>query len=232
MIVERPLFDEAECAEIGRQVMALEPMWTRRNEWVPFYTVGSASYLDCRNAAARAAYLARAAEDNPLLRARFGWAYERLASALAESLGEPVEYAPAFALPGFHVFQPCMVFEQPFASVHLDLQYRLLDWEDASPDFTRPLSFTVAIALPATGGGLQSWDLHLDDIGPRKDDEITRYAKRVDPSFHPYRLGWLNRHSGHLVHRIAPMTFDEAGTPRITLQGHGVCCGGTWRLYW
>lgn len=232
MIAERPLFDDSECAAIGERVLALEPRWTRRNQWVPFYTLGGASYLDARSAAGRAAYLARAADDNALLRETFGWAYERLAATLAASLGEPVAYHPAFALPGFHVFLPCAVFESPFASVHRDLQYRLLDWTGTGADFTNPLSVTVAVALPAAGGGLQMWNLHHDEIADGTEQEVQRFAARVPPAFHPYRVGWLNRHSGHLVHRIAPMTFDGSGSPRITLQGHGVRCDGIWQLYW
>ena len=51
-------------------------------------------------------------------------------------------------------------------------------------------------------------------------------------AYHPYRIGGLVLHSGHKVHQIAPANDGQRGDERITLQGHGIRCGGVWNLYW
>ena len=198
---------------------------------VPFFTLGAASYLDA-GGRRRPSYEERASRDNPLLRTHFSWLYERLRTAIGDHLGEPVDFHAAFALPGFHVFERCMIFERSFASMHRDLQYRALDWTGDEPDFDRPISFTVPMAMPSAGAGLELWDLHAADLDGLSDAEVTARAAAETPVYHPYRLGVVNLHSGHQLHRIAPMAFGDDVSERMTLQGHGVRCGGTWRLYW
>jgi hypothetical protein len=39
-------------------------------------------------------------------------------------------------------------------------------------------------------------------------------------------------HSGHILHQIAPVAETDPEDERITLQGHGLYCAGTWFLYW
>jgi hypothetical protein len=199
---------------------------------VPFFTLGVASYLDAVHDAA-ISYHAASRRLNPLLGERFGWLHARLAGRLSEALAAPVVYRASCALPGFHIFQWCLAFEQPVCSVHQDLQYEHLDWKpEEQPDFSRPLSFTLAVVLPQTGGGLRVWDVdHAELEG--LDAQARRQLVASRPvRYHPYRVGGLVLHSGHKVHQIAQSNGSRRGDERITLQGHGLCCGGVWHLYW
>jgi hypothetical protein len=237
----RPLFDDLqdhelltaeECAAARAAVHDLRPHWVRREPWVPFFTLGAASYLDARHKREEN-YHAPARRLNPLLRERFGWLYDRLADRLSALLGAPVVYRPGCALPGFHIFQWCAAFEQPFASVHQDLQYELLAWgPDERPDLRNPLSFTLAVALPRTGGGLNVWDVAHDELEGLPGEERRRLIASRRRDYHPYRAGRIAVHSGHKVHQIAPGRDTVRGEERLTLQGHGVRCSGVWHLYW
>ena len=162
---EQTLLTAEECREVRTAVYDLEAHWTRRHPQVPFFTLGVASYLDARRDAA-AGYHAAARRLNPLLGERFGWLHGRLADRLSRVLAAPVVYRASCALPGFHIFEWCLAFEQPVGSVHQDLQYQYLDWRPAEQqDFRNPISFTLAIALPRTGGGLRVWDAGHEELG-------------------------------------------------------------------
>ncbi|MDB5101339.1 MAG: hypothetical protein JWM80_5760 [Cyanobacteria bacterium RYN_339] len=226
-----PLLTEAECRKALAEVHALEAHWLRRHPFAPFFTLGPASYLDAP--AGSAPYEAAAAVGNPVLAEHFGWLYARLDAALAEALGGPVAPAPRFALPGFHVFGFHAAFEEPVASVHTDQQYGLLAWDPADePDFGRPVSFTLPVALPAVGGGLDVWDLHLAQLEPLSPPERARLIAAQEPTRHAYTVGTLVLHDGHLVHRIGHTPGLVAGDERVTLQGHAVPTRAGWRYYW
>ena len=230
-MTEIPLLSAAECAAARETVFALSERWIARHAMVPFFTLGTASYLDAGRRAP--SYLESAERDNPMLREHFDWLHQRLIAALANDLGEPVALHPAFARPGFHVFQRCVIFEQRFASVHRDLQYKALPWKpEDEADFARPLSFTLAVSMPSAGAGLLLWDLHHDTLEGLAEKEVAALAAAQPPTYHPYRLGVLNVHSGHQLHQIAPTKFDGEGQERLTLQGHAIRCGGTWQVYW
>jgi hypothetical protein len=231
-VQDHPLLTAEECSAVRAAVHDHKARWVRRDPWAPFYTLGAASYLDARRNPEEN-YHAPARRLNPLLRHLFGWLYDRLADRLSGLLGAPVVYRPGCALPGFHIFQWCVVFEQPLASVHQDLQYELLDWAPHErPDFRDPLSFTLAVALPHTGGGLNVWDVAHDELEGLTSDERRRLIASRRKDYHPYRVGSLAIHSGHKVHQIAPGRGTVRGDERLTLQGHGVCCGGAWQVYW
>jgi hypothetical protein len=219
-----------ECFVVREGVHRLRSQWVRRAA-TPFFSLGTASYLDTQ--AGEIIYYEMARRTNRLLQYRMGWMYDRVAEVLAKHLQAPVSYAPRFALPGFHIFQADPAFETPAASIHCDLQYEKLDWtEFEKPDFTNSLSFTLSIALPAGGGGLRVWNIEHGEIRDRPVDEIRQLFRVREPSYESYRIGEMVVHSGLFMHQIAPMRDLQPDDERITLQGHSICAGGRWYLYW
>jgi hypothetical protein len=225
------LLSPAECAALRAAVHALRDSWRQRDSQLPFFTLGAASYLDA--AGDYPAYASAARAINPLLAQRFGWLYERLAAKLARYFDAPVGYAPALALPGYHVYLAHRMFEQPLASVHCDTQYDLHDWSGfANADVARPMSFTLAIALPRCGGGLNTWDMDYAEYSTLTPSQLERRLAGRECVYVPYRCGSLALHSGHLVHQAAPAASVVEGDERITLQGHAVACDSGWVAYW
>jgi hypothetical protein len=229
-MVSLPILTVLECQDIRASLDALQTEWLHRNAQLPFYTLGAASYIDA--AQSLPTYQQLAQRYNPILRDRFQWLYDRVATALAGWLQAPVDCADHLALPGFHIYQSCKLFEQPIASIHCDSQYQLLPWPTAETDFSRPLSFTLAIALPKFGGGLNLWDLHYRDIQGLTPKEFQQLVHDRPYKFHPYQVGHLVLHSGHQLHQAAPARNIQPEDERITLQGHSVWSQGRWRLYW
>ncbi len=218
---EHSFLSVVDCDAVLREVHAQRPAWCRRMEQAPFFTLGTAAYLDAVGADNR--YLTLAAASNQILQSRFPELFQRLAARLEEILDAPVAYAGNLAWPGFHVFPADRLFLHPIASVHLDLQYQLVPWPDEPPaDFTKPLSFTLPIALPRAGGGLSYTTTARSK--PHSSAQLDLYQ--------PYRIGHLYLHSGHLLHQIAPLRAFSPDDQRITLQGHAVRQGGVWQLYW
>jgi hypothetical protein len=221
----------SECQEIRSLVYALKEFWLKRNSFVPFYTLGAASYIDA--AQNQQDYYRKAQQYNPILRDRLKWLYKRLAETLAQFLKAPTSYHHSLALPGFHVYLACKLFEQPIASIHSDLQYKLVNWESPEQtDFTKPISFTLAISLPKFGGGLNIWEVHSQEILELPGSEIKQLIKSRAKRFYPYQVGQLIIHSGHTIHQAAPGKNIQADDERITLQGHGIFSQGSWQLYW
>ncbi len=226
-----PVLTELECQEIRSAIYALKADWLRRNPYLPFYTLGAASYIDAAQNVQTYSELAQ--RYNPILRDRFQWLYEKVALLLSEWLQAPVEYPSQLALPGFHIYLSCKAFEQPIASIHCDSQYQLLPWPDPqSADFTRPLSFTLAIALPKFGGGLNLWDLSYQDIVGLNQAEFQQLVRTQPQEYYPYQQGHLVLHSGHQLHQAAPAQNIQPDDERITLQGHSFFSQGKWQLYW
>lgn len=225
------VLEESACARARAELHALRDRWCRRRAALPFFTLGAAAYLDAQRGTA--AYDERAALDGSLLRECFGWVHERVAAALAEALGGPVRVAHEHAPPGFHLYQSHPAFERPIAEVHFDLQQHRLDWGDPERvDWTRPISFTLPVALPQRGGGLHTWDISYAEI-----TALDRTARRdlfrgAARTHHPYRLGEMVMHSGHLLHQAAPGIELRDEDERFTLQGHALRRDGVWDLYW
>jgi hypothetical protein len=228
---ECDLLSTDECRQVRETLHSLQSSWLVRRPAVPFYTLGAASYLDARGGFD--GYQTLAARFNPMLQEHFGWLHERLAARLAEHLGEPVKCSPGLALPGFHIYLGCKLFEQAIASIHFDLQYDLVNWgEQAHCDFSRPLSFTLPVALPKTGGGLTTWNLDYSQTGDLEGAAYRAAFAAATPRYHAYATGRLFVHSGHTLHQAAPGRDLKLTDERITLQGHAVRCGGKWQLYW
>ncbi len=220
-----------ECHQIRDTLHKLQPYWRKRSEF-PFYTMGAASYLD--NAFGPEAMLFKAAEDNPILLEHFQWLYDRVLRVLNELLNEPVGLDPEFALPGFHIFFGHEAFTQPVASVHFDLQYGHYDWSKRykEVDRSKPISLTLPIQLPASGGGLRVWDMTYDRFKAMPKQEFDRFKKTAPFTYHPYEIGKIVVHSGHYLHQIAPLVKVHEGDERITLQAHALHTEQGWIAYW
>jgi hypothetical protein len=227
-LTDVPLLDAAECEAVRGLVAASREAWTSRHPLAPFYTLGAASYLDGEDPPT---YRAIAEATNPVLAERFSGLLGRVAAVLEARLGAPVRATGRHALPGFHIFGSHPAFERGVASIHLDRQHLFLDWDEPAASL-ETLTFTLPIALPASGAGLDAWDVGPEEWLPA--DPPTRLAKlkALPRRYHPYAAGTLVLHSGNFVHRIAPSQALGPGDERITYHGHGVRQGGTWHLYW
>jgi hypothetical protein len=226
-----PVFTDVECAEIRASVFGLRSLWRRRAPEIPFFTLGAASYLDAAHDGNLYPRLAGAT--NAVLKAKIGWIYQRVAERLESELGDRVRFRETAALPGFHIFLEHEAFKSPIGCVHTDVQFQHLDWSDLGEvDRARPISFTIAIALPKTGAGLNRWivdpDLPAPPVPERREDLTAGRRK----TYHGYTRGFMALHSGFDVHQIAPAPLASAGDERITLQGHGLRSGDTWWIYW
>jgi hypothetical protein len=220
------LLDQAACNRVVDSVLALRDHWLPRVPLVPFFTLGAASYIDAIGE--RTHYEALARTYNPILHRHFDWLLERVREAIAGTEGMETVWLEGSALPGFHIYLANNLFSLPVASVHCDRQYQLVDWSAVeNPDFTSPLSFTLPIQLPRSGGGLNTWNVREDEI-----EAVKKSAAKVPRVFEPYRVGELVMHSGNLLHQIAPSREMEEDDRRITLQGHGIRAGKRLFLYW
>jgi len=230
-----PVLSVEECEQVRQTVRALRSHWIMRGSVDhPFYTVGAASYIDAASLTAPPRYSEILAETNPVLRESFSYLYARLMFRLSVHLQTVVRTSDDLALPGFHVWEGMNVPTSSL-SIHFDLQYMSIPWVDAQrADRSRPLSFTLPIALPKRGGGLNIWDLSYDAHVSGTDpyvplEELTRTRTRT---FHRYEQGVLALHSGHTLHQIAAVDKVYPDDERITLQGHGLYCDRAWTIYW
>lgn len=230
---EIDLLSLEECSEIRDRIHSLREHWIRRRPDVPFFTLGTASYLDAPNGRAQQ-YREGAQRTNPILAEHFSELHRRLLDKLAEEVGERCLLVPDVAYPGFHVFGSHPMFTKPLASVHFDMQYLSIDWSaHGELDFDRQLSITLSIKLPAGGGGLRVWNINQLDLR-RMTEAQAAEAKRLnaEPEYHPYRVGAMVLHSGHQLHQIAPAPQQIPGDERITMQAHAVPGRNGWIVYW
>ena len=218
-----------ECARVEAEVDALRPLWVeRRRRSNTFHTLGAATYLDYQS------YFERAASFNPHLERSFGWLYERLLRTLSECLHCRVAFEPRAARPGFHIFRPSDDLTMPAGNRHFDAQFEEIAWDNAARfDFSTPVSYTLAIRLPHSGGGLDTWPLtktefEAMDAGARGRLDLDNTVEYI-----AYEEGCLVCHSGFLLHTAAsarpPVRPDDT---RLTLQGHGLWCDDMYLLYW
>lgn len=232
IITQIPMLSEEECLEVRSAIYDLKKLWYFRERGKA--TLGAASYMDAIiKDKARQFYYAKAKLFNPLLRKHFGWLYERLSNVLTKELEKPVCYQETFALPGIHIFFPKPTSFEGRNLLHQDFNCTLLKWSSPGDvDYQNPISFTLTIALPKCGGGLNLLDISLDEYNKLSIEEQTQIKKSAKLSFYPYKVGHLLIRSGVVFHKIAPMPDIQPGEERITLQGHGTLCKNTWHLYW
>jgi len=108
---------------------------------------------------------------------------------------------------------------------HIDEPFTRVDFGELS--WSDPFSFTLALALPAVGGGVDFWwDFTDKDIETFISEEAL-----PEPQYSPYTVGNLYLHTGDTPHRIANPGDIAEGEVRITLQGHGIHVDGGALLY-
>ena len=222
----------AEAEEVATGVHALRDAWQPRDE-TPFFTLGTAAYMDARDGRFRD-YQSRAVGSNALLRAHFERLLERFRQAVSAHVGTEVVYDPRLALPGFHIFLFHEAFRRSGASLHYDKQFEHIDWtEFGTPDTDQQLSLTLAIRLPAGGGGLHVWNINRIEIERMAPDaRIAHSRANRTATFERYEVGTLAIHSGHQLHQIGAAPHLEPGDERITMQAHALPVDGEWVLYW
>jgi hypothetical protein len=227
------------------EVDQLSPYWIRRApQPLESFTLGAATYLDltprCQN------YDAIRLKINPILEMRLGWLYTLLIGALSEEFG-PMVLQKELAFPGFHIFGAmpgqstsvagCTMMERPIASVHIDAPYRahMSIWSQYKKiDFLNPLSITLCLRLPESGGGLNMWQELVQETRHAGHDMVDCHFSGIDKNafrYIPYQTGCVYVTSGHQVHQIAPSRPMLPEDRRVTLQAHAVRCDGVWRLF-
>jgi hypothetical protein len=242
MLAQILVLDHVGCERASTEVRRL------RSQWIPrmpppasFFTLGVASYQDLTSPVPGVAahdYYQRAPIYNAIILNRLSWLLERVRSTLECWLDAPAHFSERLAVPGFHIFEEPAIPRADGASIHCDLQYQLINWNDGAPppDLINPISFTLPIELPRGGGGLNCWDLSYEEVPVLLRQhrvstvgEVIRHRKKT---FHPYSLGVMAVHSGHQVHQIGPSPVVQPEDQRITLQGHGLRRNLEWVLYW
>lgn len=244
------MLTEQECDDVRSVVEDWKDIWIQRHPVAPFYTLGASNYFDIAYNP-KLPYYRMAKLYNPILLERLGWLYERLADTLAKKLEAPVGYRETLALPGFHIFLSHKAFEQPKDlthqewfrrryvpevvgnPIHCDTPHFVVDWGTTEGiDFSNPLSFTLALALPKSGAGIYVWDLQLDETIDLSQTELLNLVNSREKRIHSYKVGSLALHSGLNYHQVAPLRNMQPDEVRITLQGHSLFCQGSWQLYW
>ena len=226
----------AQVQDVIRQIDALSAHWEQRHHKLPFYTLGAASYLDSFEVF-NARYYRKVTRLNPVLERHFSWLYELVIQAMREATGKPCALADGQALPGFHIFLAHPQFLEPVASKHIDLQHKTLNWPRAQSVSLEQgtLSFTLALELPQSGGGLNTWSVSHEELLAKHFWSTTLGSTHIESelSFIEYKPGHMVVHSGELLHQIAPPKELQPTDRRITLQGHGVLSHeNTYLLYW
>ncbi|MGB1271260.1 MAG: hypothetical protein ACPG5T_04235, partial [Endozoicomonas sp.] len=220
-----PMLSNDQITQAIGQVDRLFDLWEQRHFELPFFTLGAASYLDSSKIS-NVRYYRKAARLNPFLKSEFDWLYSRLIDTLEQATGYACALADGQALPGFHIFKSHRQFLEPVASRHIDLQYQGLEWENPeSIDFEhQTLSFTLALELPTSGAGLNTWpqDKEAWNQIPVLSDRLPWHGNNENGQYVAYQPGYLAVHSGNLLHQIAPIKTFQPDDRRITLQGHGV----------
>jgi hypothetical protein len=233
ILADVTLLTTGEAADTLAAVHAERGNWTRRHPEYQAYTLGAAAYLDVPRVGF-AKYQDEARRLNPILSARFGSLYEKLRTAVSTIVGAAAAYDERVGLPGFHVNLLDPAKPQPPASVHYDMQYEQIDWAGwGTPDRSRQVSLTVAISLPASGGGLLVWNINRLAVEQMGDEERRAHmAANRNAVYHPYSVGHLAVHTGHFLHQIASTRDVQDTDQRITLQSHALPVDGRWLIYW
>lgn len=211
-----------ECESVRKSVRELEPIWDTDR-----YRLGAGiSYYK-----PPVFYYATSRRTNPILQKHFGWMYDKLLKTFAESFNCSVAYRDDLALPGFNIYCGPIDFETVNYNVHVDLQFMDLNWSPPnSADFQTTMSFTLPIASPACGSGLNIWPITQNDIS---EDEIDSGEKLREEHaiYQQYTLGFATIHDGKHYHQMSIAKNRQPGDERITLQGHGVKQDGVLIVY-
>ncbi len=220
LISEVDVFSIDECERIRAGVHNLKPLWDEER-----YRLGAGiSYYK-----PTALYYAASKQMNPVLNKHFAWMYEKLLQKLSTGLDCKVRFREDLALPGFNIYCGPVDFSTVVYNKHLDLQYLDLNWDPpGSADVESTISFTIPIAAPLHGTGLNIWDVTQISAEEIEDTDALSQDKAI---YQSYKLGVAAIHDGKHYHQ---MSITEKWTPtdeRITLQGHGLKQNGALVIY-
>lgn len=203
-IKQIPILSPDQCADVAKRVRQLRSYWIDRGV---FFTLGAATYQDDPKA-----YPAIANAFNTIIHRSFTDVLKELTGVIAANDEQPA-FMPGTALPSFHVIDKRANGVK--GSIHVDEPYDRIEWGQKVTD---PFSFTMAIELPACGGGMNIWpDLTDADINAYEVDHAI-----PEPEYVPYELGVLYLHDGKTPHQMANPGIIGGNEMRITFQGHGV----------
>ena len=210
-----PMFSPEQCAVFAKQVLDARDLWTDRGL---FDTLGATTYQDAVDQ-----YPAIADHMNEALWERFAVLYLETYRQLADVLKMGVcPHPQGVGYMGFHVFDSRV--GDTCGHPHVDEPHDRIAWPF---EWAHPFSFTLPLALPEGGGGMDMWP-------ELTDSQLDAYMAEGELPEHEhlaYQVGVLYLHTGAVPHRIANPCPIEEGEFRITLQGHGVVTADGFVLY-
>lgn len=205
------ILSKKQTKKFAKKVKNDSDLWKCKN--ILMNTLGTASYIEGKQG--YKFYKKEYIKSNKLLKNHYKELLDIVLNYFKKRCPESnVKYR--FALPGFHIFNCNQIFSIPVTSKHIDLQYKQLHFDEhVDLDFDNTLSFTLALELPKSGGGLYVFEKD-------KKDKIE------------YSTGYIVCHNGKTFHMIAPSSYSGPNQFRISLQGHGVYdkLSNTWWIYW
>jgi hypothetical protein len=232
------LLSTSDCTSLHQRIKTVKFFWTDRNPEQPgqVYTLGAAAYLDARQEQVGAETYSKTIEAaNKFLLTHFCSLYEDLRLTLQAFLGKTCCYSSDLALPGFHIFLARRLCHMRDLIPHFDQQFSLLP-PLASADPDTAISFTLPIALPSAGGGLDYWEITPKDLqrdlASGKVSSARDYQNREQQKYLPYVPGKVVLQERVLLHRIAATPHVSDEDERVTLQGHAIVRGAEYVLYW
>ncbi len=220
LIQEIRVLTREDCERVRLSVHELNPLWDEER-----YRLGAGiSYYK-----PQVVYYATAKRMNPVLRKHFSWMYDKLLQCFTDKFDCPVSYRDDLALPGFNIYCGPVDFSVLSYNVHIDLQFLDLNWDPkGSADFDSTISFTLPIASPANGSGLNIWN---ETQMSTEEIEKSGALDQDKALYHSYDIGVASIHDGKHYHQ---MSITEKWIPtdeRITLQGHGLMQNGVMIIY-
>lgn len=240
-ITEHAVFDAGTCRTVLDALPNAAAAHVDRYPETPgkFVTYGRAAYLDiCMpDADAVGQYYSKIAASNEALMDSMNGIYAELKSVVEDILEAPAVYRPdILALPGLHVFRGDAINVAQGLGAHFDTQYEKIRLPALPDEDAYPISFTLPLHMPANGSGLQVYDLNSKDLkrlsNMGESVTLNELVQGRDSKYYPYTVGTLVFHHGLLGHHVASSAIASENDERITLQGHGIRCGGQWILYW
>jgi hypothetical protein len=217
-----------------------------------FSILGAASYANSLNE-----YILIRNKSNSVIEYNFIDLLHKVKEYIESQVNEECIFNEDLSYPGFHIFYANHETSLlPLTSLHVDTPYELhrnyFSKKYNAVDFDFPLTFTLALQLPKSGGALYYWDKKdwekqteeknyefYSDIYNRYEKifesgvpSTEDYEKFLEPKILNYQIGNMVLFKGNLLHQIAPF-FEPVceNELRITLQGHGLKCDGKWILY-
>jgi hypothetical protein len=109
------------------------------------------------------------------------------------------------------------------------MQYQDLNWDPpGSADFESTMSFTLPIANPTNGSGLNIWN-----VTKLTDEQMTqtKALAQEKAQYQRYELGIATIHDGKHYHQMCIAEDWNSEDERITLQGHGLMQNGSLVIY-